>query len=195
MGEMEKEVVITYETLYEAVRKEKTKEELQKLEPTFYNDVLEYLKDKQEMHDRTITQEGFGNSEITQTQITNIRKLVKEMYYMRERKIINMAINKSRTGTNIIDTASLLPEEKKIYESIITVLNQNRQGILNKIQNMRQPNSIQEKKSKKIKFLEKVESLVDDELQLYGPYEIGDETELPTSVANVVIKQGKAEEI
>lgn len=192
---MEKEVVITYETLYEAVRKEKTKEELQKLEPTFYNDVLEYLKDKQEMHDRTITQEGFGNSEITQTQITNIRKLVKEMYYMRERKIINMAINKSRTGTNIIDTASLLPEEKKIYESIITVLNQNRQGILNKIQNMRQPNSIQEKKSKKIKFLEKVESLVDDELQLYGPYEIGDETELPTSVANVVIKQGKAEEI
>ena len=45
---MEKEVVITYETLFEILRREKTREELQKLPDNFHNDVGKYLSDKKQ---------------------------------------------------------------------------------------------------------------------------------------------------
>ena len=42
----EKDVVITYETLFELLRIEKGREELQKLDETFMQDVATYLEQK-----------------------------------------------------------------------------------------------------------------------------------------------------
>ena len=41
-----KEVNITYEVLFEILRREKDTADLQKLEPGFFNDFVEYLEDK-----------------------------------------------------------------------------------------------------------------------------------------------------
>ena len=41
-----KEINITYETLFELLRREKNREELQKLDNNFFLDVVNYLKDK-----------------------------------------------------------------------------------------------------------------------------------------------------
>ena len=48
-----KDIVITYDTLFEILRNEKTKGDLQKLHETFFNDVTSYLNEKQE----TLTKE------------------------------------------------------------------------------------------------------------------------------------------
>ena len=47
MEENTEEVTITYETLFELFRREKERSELQKLDDSFFNNVLRYLKDKQ----------------------------------------------------------------------------------------------------------------------------------------------------
>jgi len=200
-----KEVVITYETLYEALRKEKTKQDLQKLDTTFYHDVLEYLKDKQKTHDDNLSKNDiFSQSETekTQIQLSNIKKLIKEIYDMRERKIVNTAVNKSRTRSNIIDTSSLLPEETALFDSLTTVLDQNRKGVLEKIQTLRSPDiqikqqeQPKEANRKSVKFLEKIDPFADEELEMWGPYDQGDEAELPPKVAEVLVKQGKAVEV
>ena len=51
MGD-EESIPITYETLFEFLRIEKSREELQKLDDGFYNHVIQYLKQKQDMLDK-----------------------------------------------------------------------------------------------------------------------------------------------
>ena len=43
------EVNITYETLFDLLRRERSRNELQELEETFYEDVKKYLEEKQNM--------------------------------------------------------------------------------------------------------------------------------------------------
>src|SRR3989338_6765864 len=43
------EVVITYETLFELLKREKERTDLQKLEPTFFSDTINYIKDKKKI--------------------------------------------------------------------------------------------------------------------------------------------------
>ena len=45
-----KEVAITFETIYEILRREKNKEDLQRIDNDFFQDVLNYLKEKQQIY-------------------------------------------------------------------------------------------------------------------------------------------------
>jgi DNA replication initiation complex subunit (GINS family) len=43
------EITITYETLYEVLRREKNKTELQELDPLFHTKLVKYIKEKKEI--------------------------------------------------------------------------------------------------------------------------------------------------
>ena len=47
--ESAKEVNITYETLFEVLKRESDMADLQKLEPTFFADTISYIKDKKKV--------------------------------------------------------------------------------------------------------------------------------------------------
>lgn len=214
MEQTAKEVVLTYETLYELLRREKARDELQKLENNFLKDTLNYLREKQQSYDENLTKNDiFSQSERDKLhiQLANIKKIMKDLYDIRERKIINMSINKSRTNSHIVDTANLTSQEKAMFESLHSVLTQYRTGILHRILEQRDPDilpivlSLPEEKqpdqptikseTKTIKFLEKVEQFAGKELELYGPYETEDEATLPTELAEILLNQGKAIEV
>jgi DNA replication initiation complex subunit (GINS family) len=139
----EDSIAITYETLYEILRAEKNKEELCELDETFYKNVLDYIKEKSR-----ILQEASAKNDIfsvdehdtTQLQVQNIKKIIKEIYERREKKIIDIALNKSRTNSDIIDTANLLHPEQKFFETLTDLLDKFRLGILSQILALKQPN-------------------------------------------------------
>lgn len=135
-----KDVNITYETLFEILRREKSREDLQELQESFFQDVIDYLRDKTRIME---TSQGklFSEEEMekTRVQITNIRKILRELYERREKKIISMALNKSRTKSNIINTSILLKEERELYEEINGVLDRFRDGILNSVLEKKMP--------------------------------------------------------
>ena len=128
-----KEVRITYETLYEILRREKSKDELQTLDESFFRDVLIYLQDKTKM-----IQEAAGKFDMfsveerdtTQMQLTNVRRILKELYERREKKILEMALNKSKTNSNIIDTSNLLAKEHELYNQTVKLLDSFRKEVL-----------------------------------------------------------------
>ena len=108
------DVSITYEKLYGLLRKEKDSHEIQELDKTFFSDVVGYLKEKTSFMDEAAGKTDLFSAaerENTAIQLKNIRRLVKELYDRRESKIIALAMNKSRTGSDIIDTSALLVEE------------------------------------------------------------------------------------
>lgn len=135
-----KDVNVTYDTLFDILRREKSREDLQELQESFFVDVVDYLKDKTRIME---TSQGklFSEEEMDKTrlQIMNIRKILRELYERREKKIISMALNKSRTKSSLINTSVLLKEEREFYAEINTVLDRFRQGILENVLEKKHP--------------------------------------------------------
>jgi len=207
-----KEVVLTYETLYELLRREKSRAELQQLDANFFADALHYLREKQQAYDDNLAKNDiFSQSERDKLhiQLNNIRRILRDLYDVRERKIINMAINHTRTNAHIVDAEHLVPQERPFFDSLNAILKQYRTGILSRIVELREPDvmpivlplpeqekvSQPEKTKKHLRFLQNVDQFVGEELETYGPYAENDQAELPSEIAEVLINQEKAIEI
>ncbi len=216
----QKEIAITYETLYELLRREKSREELQTLDNGFLIDVLAYLREKQRILDEAEKKQdmfSLDEREKTQLQLVNIRKIVRELYERREKKIVEMALNKSRTKSNLIDTATLHVHERYLFDSIVSVLDNFRASILHTILSLHEPSlSMDAPKAvpeqtvvqplpatpplppaafKRIKFTQPVEQFVGKELELYGPFQPEQKEQLPADIADILIAQGSAVEV
>jgi len=215
------EIKITLETLYDILRNEKMREELQLLNETFFVDVHSYLKEKQTLLDSK--QGNFdlfveGEKEKLDMELKSIRKMIKEIYERREKKMLDMAINKSRTQSDIIDTSSLLAEEKKFFAEAVAVLDSYRKGILyalwrgelplvvplvkpeptialkNEPAIVKKELSSEEAISKlALKFLQPVSRFVAEDLNEYGPFETGEAAEVPAKAANILIERKQGE--
>lgn len=212
MAEETEEVTITYETLSELSRIEKGRSELQKLDDSFFNNILRYLKDK---HTIITKQQPEGISieekKKTEEQLENVKKIIKELYDKREKKIVSMAIDKSKNQAAIIDNSIFLKEEKLLFDNIVTILSINREKTLLNLINLKEPEQAdtfapekeepkEEKKSvqketKLVRFLHAVPKFVGKELEEYGPFEEEDIASLPIEIANVLINKNRVEEI
>ena len=126
-------IKITLESLYDILRNEKKREELQQLEDTFFIDIITYMRQKKAFLETKKNVEGLfssGEKDKLEYEIRSIKRILKEIYEKREKKIIEIALNRSRTGSDIIDTSSMLTEEKIFYQKILKTLDQFRRGIL-----------------------------------------------------------------
>lgn len=208
INEDKKEVIITYETLFELLRREKDRNELQKLEVSFFDDVAGYLREKGKILENKEDSSSFGDKKKVETQIKNIKNILKELYERREKKIINLAVDKSRINSNI-DESNLLKEEKELFDSLVNELNNSRKNILFNVisseatktegKSVKGPKKIIKEKAKKdiklVRFLYAVPKFVGKELEEYGPFEEEDIASLPDEIADVLINKGRAEEI
>src|SRR3989338_133455 len=128
-----KEINITYETLFELLKREKDTTDLQKLEPNFFNYFVDYLNGKKNMLDKEDTLFSYDEKKKVEKQIENAKRIIKEIYERREKKILNIALMKSRTKSNVIDTSALLENEKGFFDEIVKVLNLFRNKVIDNI--------------------------------------------------------------
>ncbi len=202
---MAEEGLITYENIYEILRLEKYKKELQKLDPDFFNKVTRYINEKRIiLQGYEVKDSVFASQSITKIkkQLENIQLLLKELYEKRENKIIQMAMYNSRVNATLQDSDVLLHEEKELYESLISNLNSARNGILNSLLEGKKPEvKLVEKKqevkepNKLIRFLETVPKFMGEDMTIYGPFNPEDIGNLPEKISLILIKNKKAEEI
>lgn len=132
----EQKITITYETLFDILRMEKRREDLQQLHPSFFDDTVHYLKQKKELIRKRQHESGIDNfDEIKKLtiQYENIQKLIKEIYERREKKILMMALNKSRTKMSTMNVDVLLPQEMEFYEQLTRLLSTYRSDVMEKL--------------------------------------------------------------
>lgn len=195
------EVVITYEALYEVLRREKARPDLQKLEPEFWKNVTNYLKEKNEILSKE--QESLFAKEENKkvrTQIEQALRIIKELYARREQKILQLSLDVAKLGKKTMDTNALLEEEKQLFENLVKMLNEQRKETLHKVLEMQEqePKALKigvESGSKKVRFVASVPKFIGTDLQTYGPFEEENIAKLPADVADLLIKKEKAEEI
>ena len=194
--------IITYEALYEVLRKEKNESELNKLDDSFFDDVVKYMQEKKSILNSQKEKDSiFAAKEIekTERQIQNVRKILKELYDRRENKIIQAAVFSSRSKQNI--SVNGLNEEKKLFNDLINLLKNYRSSILDNLLTMKMP-SIEEPKelknqeesgTKLVRFVQAVPRFVGDDMNVYGPFERENVANLPLNVAEVIVKNKRAE--
>ena len=119
----------TYETVFDILRKERSSESLQRLEDGFYSNVVTYIGEKT----------GIGDNVI----LYNVRKMMKEIYERREKKIVSLAIDRCRLGMESVNAVNMLKEERDIYEHLIDFLIIGRKAILENLLNGKYPHSFQ----------------------------------------------------
>jgi len=127
------EIKITLETLYDILRNEKQREDIFRLNETFFLDVVQYLKEKKKLLESKEKEDDLfaaGEKEKLEYEMRSIKRILKEIYEKREKKMIEMALNRSRTKSDIIDTSILLREEKDFYGQLVTLLDSYRSGVL-----------------------------------------------------------------
>lgn len=217
-------IKITLETLYDVLRNEKKREDLQKLEETFFLDVILYLQEKQALLKSIENKDNIfaaGEKEKLEYELHSIKRILKDIYEKREKKIIDIALNKSKTGSEIIDISSLLREEKEFYERLLFLLDTYRQSILFKLFEGKLPGvtslgitikkpspvvsahelreeieeSVNTNPMMKIRFIHPVPSFVWKDMKIYGPFDAGEDTEIYPEVAQLLIRKGRAMEI
>jgi len=215
----EKDVNVTYETLFDVLRREKTRAELQELDKKFFEDVVGYLNEKNKVlveQKSKIDLFSSTEKEKTEKQIENIKKILKETYEKRESKIIDMALNKSRVPSIIVDNSVLLEEETRLFEQLVKLMDDHRKGILLRVLEGELPlleekkvsEAIPEKEPKKeqdiekrkteknnkiVRFKNAVPSFVGTELEEYGPFEEDEIANLPSEIASLLVEKGRAE--
>ncbi|MBN4049219.1 hypothetical protein JYT91_01235 [archaeon AH-315-M20] len=207
-----KEINITYEALFEILKREKDTTELQKLEPTFFNDFVDYLNEKKKLLEKEDALFSYDEKKKVERQIDNAKRIIKEIYERREKKIIDIALIKSRTKSDILDKSNFLDNEKNFFNQVIKVLDDFRNNVINNIitgnspesktENKTEENEIEvktdenkQKNTKLVRFLYSVPKFVGKELEEYGPFEEEDIANLPSEIADLLISKEKVEEI
>jgi len=210
---------ITLETLYDILRNEKKREDLQKLEDSFFNDVVNYLREKKKLlNSKQEENELFasGEKKKLEYELNSINRILKEIYERRETKIIAIAMNKSKTGSDIIDTSSMLREEKQFYQQVLGILDDYRRGILLSLFRGELPvverklPEIEKKAAKsfkfepsegltngmvKIRFIRPTPSFIWKDMKVYGPFGESEQTDIFPEVAELLVRKGRAERV
>ena len=127
---------VTYEQLFDTLRREKSRDDLQKLDKEFYEKVRIFLSTKQDMILSEGNLQGMNSlaAQRAQIEFQNVKKILKEIYERRERKIITLALHRTRTEAAVIDHDLLLPEEKVFLESMVHLMVQNREQVLSALE-------------------------------------------------------------
>ena len=181
--------MITYNDLYEAARKERYSQQLQKLPSNFIKLVADYLKEKKEI---TTKEEDIFSDVIIKTkkQLENAKTLFKELILRRRRKILNLVLIAAEVGISKQDFANMFSFEKDLFEEIIKNIEISDKKI-NEILNGNLKES--EQKNTLVLFLENIEEFLDFQGNKIGPFEKGQIVNLEKEIVKILEEDGKAQ--
>ena len=182
--------MITYSEIYEAARKERYSENLQKLEENFVDDVKNYLKEKREI----ASKENDSFSDIivkTKKQLENARTLFKELMIRRRKKILSLLLIATETGISKQDFDNMFQFEKSLFEDLMKNIEKSDL----KLNDVLEGDSKGSSNFQKVKFKEEVGEFLDLEGNKIGGFKKDEEVELPKEIAFILLGDGKVEKI
>ncbi len=185
--------MITYNELYDALRKERYSEQLQPIPKKFIKEVAEYLKDKKEIANKD--EDDFSDTLLkTKRQFENSIAIFKELMLRRKKKILELAFVAAETGISKRDFENMLAVEKEIFDSIMRSLEKGDKKISEILKGVGEE-AEDAIKNKMIVFVEDTDEFLDLEGKSLGPFKKGDVANIPKEIASILIIDKKAESI
>ncbi len=183
--------MITYNELYDALRKERYSEQLQPIPKNFIKEVADYLKDKKEISEKE--SDDFSDSIIkTKKQFENSIAIFRELILRRKKKILDLAFVAAETGISKRDFENMLAVEKESFDGIMKSLEKGDKKVAKMLKGAEED---EKGKNKMIVFTEDTEEFLDLDGNKLGPFKKGDVANLAEEIANILIVDKKAEAI
>lgn len=175
---------ITYDELRRIQRLEKNTSSLVEVEDDFIDSIGLFVEEQKKIYLASL--KDFASSDARE--FANLKRVIEEIFLLREKKILNKALIASRTEENELEKVA--KQEKETFKKITKILSEH-DDLCSKLFGERK-----EKKSalKKLTILKDVPTFVGTDMKEYGPFSEGDEVELPEKVAKLFIIRKLAKE-
>lgn len=192
--------IITHEAIYEILAKEKTRQDLQKIDIDFFKQLSSYLEEKEIILKSQKEKNSFPEEiKRTEKQLRTIKQLSNEIIERRKRKILDLALLNSRTES-AEKARNLLPNEESLYNEIRSLLAQfsiiEKENISNRGETKVLKNQNSENMNTTlVRFINSVPKFVGTDSIVYGPFIKEDIANLPEETAQILISKNRAEKI
>jgi DNA replication initiation complex subunit (GINS family) len=185
--QLQNSIMITYNDLYESLRKERYSDELQVLAKSFISEVAEYFNEKKSSTDSK--DDFFSDATIkSKKKLENAIGIFKELLLRRKKKILNLAFVASETGISKRDFENMLPFEKELFESVVKALEKTEQSLSEGMAGEKLENNFL-----LVRFLDSVSTFLNAEGEEVGPFEKGEVANMDREIAEILEKDKKVE--
>jgi len=187
---------LSYDEIRRIYRLEKNKADLAELDEDFYNSLNEFIKQEKKKYLESLSNLSGEKAE----DFTNLKRLVEEIYDLREKKILNRALLASRTNESNVD--AMASQEKKLFQSLADLLSRQRMLLSELFENHVEKKIEADKtglseldlNTLSIRILKDIPSFVSSDLKEYGPFNEGQTASLPYKIARLFIERKLAEQ-
>jgi DNA replication initiation complex subunit (GINS family) len=181
--------MLTYNDLYEFLRKEKYSEQLQNLPKDFVIEFGKYMTEtRKKFSDVGLGMEGFTEDLLRdKKQYENAMAIYKELMLRRKRKILNLVFVAAETGIMKRDFADMLPFEQDLFERLVMAVDD-----ADKSMSETMNGKPLESKNRMILVKDDIEQFVDMSGGVVGPFKKGNLVNLEAQVGGILVEGGKA---
>lgn len=177
---------LSYDELRRIYRLEKNTSRLVDVDDDFYEALGAFIQ-----HEKKEYLAGLKDfSSAKARNFSNLKKIVDEIFSLREKKLISRALIASRNGEE--DNVNLAAEEKKTFKELLAILNKHR-GFLRQAFEPDNKRAA-EKELVSLKVLKEVPAFVGPDMKEYGPFSVDEAASLPSKVAELLVVRKLAEE-
>ena len=123
---------------------------------------------------------------------SNLKKIVSEIFSIREKKLLNKALIASRTGE--LETEKMSSQEDETLKRLWDVLNKH-QNFLDKVFDVKTKSAPKVKKAEGVSLnvLQNVPAFMGADMKEYGPFEKDNFVSVPEKIASLLVSRKLAE--
>lgn len=177
--------MVTYNDLYEALRKERYSDDLQPISKNFLRECSEYFSEKKKFSEKE--DDIFSDLALkSKKKLENAMSLFKELLLRRRKKILNLAFVASETGISKKDFETLLEFERNLFEDIVKSLERADGNLSDSLSGGRV-----ESKYRLVKFNDHVDEFLDLDGESVGPFDKGEIANLDKEIVEILVQDKK----
>src|SRR3989338_3235279 len=155
--------MLTYETIRKILDEEKTSKNLAKIPADFFKQAKEYLDKKAQVS--------------KDWEFESAERRLKDVIDLREKKVIMLAMYAARANTEV---QNLTEEERELFNTVLNAIKLFRENI---------EKQMSTKKEEPVVILNDIVEFVGINMNVYGPFKIGDVVTLPKPNAELLVKK------
>ncbi|MDO8538322.1 MAG: hypothetical protein Q7S21_05545 [archaeon] len=176
---------LNYDEIRRIHRLEKNTSKLVEVETDFFNSLNEFIKAEKEDYISSLKDFSIAKAR----NFTNLKKMVEEIFSLREKKILSLALVSART--NELNEEHMALQEKQLYSEMVKVLNKHKK-MTDEIFDGSSSKSSEKAKdlnNLSIKILSDIPSFIGTDMKEYGPFKKDETVELPFKIAKLFISR------
>ncbi len=179
-------MVLDYDEIRRIHRLEKNSSRLVELDSSFFDELSELISVEKKNYFDSLKSFSINKTRA----FTNLKKLVEEIFLIREKKILNKALLSAKTNEKPED--KFTGEEEKFFKTILKEIKAH-DALMDSIFNGNTKKSVKKVKALnmvRVKILSEIPSFVGTDMKEYGPFNKSQEVELPEKIV-LLLKEKK----